>query len=334
MRLNLGQEMTLDPSFDQVAIGRRLLASEDTPTVADEATVRLAPLTGPGAGPRGLPIIDWATTGRPDLAPKLADTPTVKDHEPMPGADVVVITWTSAEWDALHYVFSDALAPLPEQPDHNSVWRNLWRPYRRDFYTVYPDLWSRRLIAAAQNRSLGAPALSPYSMRWGSYTCVTVGKTRVTLFKADLHLNQDGERMPLVTMIRRIVQDADPMLILSIGTSGGVAREQVLGDVVITPAARFHLRQEFASASFNESTFRSSYNPPSVMVPHATDLLLPIPEITVQPPTAHYPEGSALGSTTRKPMIQITDRPVITTDYFEFGTTANSLDQQLSLIHI
>lgn len=318
----------LNSRFDRGAIARDLVTA---PTAAPPAVPDAAPITPPQLemGPRNLPKIDWSLTGQPRLAPRPIPTDPPTDYAPLPDADVVVITWTSAEWDALHYVFANALAPLPESSDDNGVWRERWFPYRREFYTVFTDLWSRRLIAAARNTALGAPAVQAGNLRWGSYTLVGVGQRRVLLFKSELHLNQDGQRLPLRQLVRQIVADSKPDLVLSIGTAGGVADEHILGDVMVTNAAKFRLDDEFGSADFNSREYRSTWEPPTSLFEAASKLLLRrLPEFPVRPPTAHYPEGSQLVAEAREPRIVRTEKPILTTDYFEFGTTINRLDQE------
>lgn len=311
---------TIDPRFDRAVLARELLNAPTAPPPPE--------LTVPsprGGGPRGLPVIDWGLTGRSGLAPRILPTPRSTDFSALPQADVVVITWTSAEWDALHYVFSNELSPLPKS---GNDWRQRWQPYRRDFYTVFSDLWSRRLISAARDRSGGAPALRGDNMRWGSYTLVGVGDRTVLLFKSELHLNQDGEQFPLVPMTHQIVNEAQPGLVLSIGTAGGVADDQSLGDAIVTNAAKYRLSQEFGSAQFNHREYRSAWQPPTTLFEAAERLLIEVPEFPVHPPTPHYPPGSKLVAEPRTPRIVPTDQPILTTDSFEFGTTVNRLDRE------
>ena len=178
------------------------------------------------------------------------------------------------------------------------------------------------------NTRTGAPALRADNMRWGSYTLTSVGTRTVLLFKSELHLNQDGERLPLVQMVRQIVEDAQPVLLLSIGTAGGVADDQALGDAMVTNAAKFRLGQEFESAAFNTREYRSSWQPPTALFEAAGRLLVGVPEFPVSPPTAHYPAGSRLIAEFRQPRIVHTEAPILTTDFFEFGTTDNRLDRE------
>ena len=50
-----------------------------------------------------LPVIDWSLVGH--VAPTPADVEYKGPNAPLPKADIVVITWTSAEWSALDHVF-------------------------------------------------------------------------------------------------------------------------------------------------------------------------------------------------------------------------------------
>ena len=304
-----------DPRFDRQALGRAL---------------QEAPAAEPPAPPRRrrrrLPVIDWSSTGHPNLAPKVEETPRPKNYDPLPPADVVVMTWTAAEWEALDYVFSDQRSR--EENPRPGPWRDKWHPWRRDFYTVYPDLWSRRLISAFQRTAVGTPALNRSAQRWGSYMLVRIGSKRVLLFKSDLHLNQDGERLPVASMVRRCVLETGASLVLSAGTAGGVEEAQVLGDAMVTNAARFRLDQEFGNAAFNTVTHASSYAPPDTMVEAASRLLMRVPEFEMVGPTAHFPEGTRLAPDDRQPTIKIDPRPILTTDFFEFGTTHNRLGEE------
>lgn len=288
--------------FDGRTVANRLLADD-----------------GEVEGRSRLPRIDWASTGRPDLAPQMGTLPPTADHDRLPRAAVVIMTWTADEWEALHHVFAGGVTA--------QNWRRLWRPYRRDFHTVFADLWSHRLIQAHRNRRGGVPALASAMMRWGSYVLTRVGHLDVLLFKSDLHLNQDGQRFPLPQLTRQIVEDARPRLVLSIGTAGGVSEDQVLGDAMVTTSALFKLSDEFSGAGFNNRQYTSTWRPPTSLVSATEPLLLEIPELPVPAPTPHYPAAALQPGSARRPRITMTSLPIITTDRFEFGnTTDNRMD--------
>jgi nucleoside phosphorylase len=320
-RRRLAQDVDLDDQPDP---------ESSAPPGAPSRRPRPARPSGAGGpAPSDLAPVDWARHRLDMLAPRAQEPPRPwGDHLPLPRADVVVITWTVAEWAALHRVFVDN--PPPRGPGfERTSWRRRWLPYRRDFYEVADDLWLHRLIARSDANpvtSEGAPALDRRSLAWGSFCVVTLGAgTRVLLFKSELHPNTDGESLPLRRLVRQIIADAQPSLVLSIGTAGGVRVEDGLGDALVATSARFELSDEFRTASFNGQTFRSTWVPPLRQIARAQALLRPVDEFAVEPPTPYYPANLRLQPLPHTPRIKIADLPVLTTDRFEWGTTANRL---------
>ena len=199
---------------ERTAIGRELIArgiSED-----DLALVPAPPPPGPPARRLLIPFPDGLAPTPVPIAP--APDPSA----PLPAADVVVITWTVDEQDALCDVFTPGFG------------RAAWYRYTRNF----PDYASR--IRA------GAPAAA--AQRIGSYFTCTIGATTVLCVKSELHLNQDGIRtgegtatLPVKDLFLQIFDEARPSVVLTIGTSGGVFADHQLGDVVVTRGAKFRL---------------------------------------------------------------------------------------------
>jgi hypothetical protein len=242
--------------------------------------------------------------------------------DPLPEADVVVVTWTVAELNAL----ADVLTP--GQP------RSTWYRYDRNF-----DDHFRPLIRA------GAPALQ--TGRLGSWFPTRVGDTKVLCLKSELHLNQDGipigdglATLPVKDMFQQVIDEAKPRVVLSVGTSGGVATEQSLGDAVVTRSAKFRCRSEFAKEPWNGRTFTSDWALPTTWFDAAEELMAGYADRLVEPdfapPTKRYHfDGPPLPSDPpNTPTIHVDDRPVLTTDFFEFGTSANHLDQEGSAVEM
>ena len=109
------------------------------------------------------PAIPFPAGFAPTLAPIL---PTPDPSTALPKADVVVVTWTVDEQDALAAVLTPGVS------------RAHWYRYTRNFPAYDP------LIRA------GAPAKVAH--RLGSYFVVKVKSKTVICFKSELHLNQDG----------------------------------------------------------------------------------------------------------------------------------------------
>jgi hypothetical protein len=273
--------------------------------------------------------------------PGLAPTPRPLDidpspSDPLPRADVLVITWTVAEVEAL----ADTLTP-----GHG---RNTWYRYDRRFNEHY-----KPLIRG------GAPALQ--AKRLGSYFPTRIGARDVLCFKSELHLNQDGvatapgrATLPVKDLFRQIIEEAQPKLVITVGTAGATfppdrsvtvkgkqCSPHVLGDVFVTRAAKFRLAKEFANEPFARAEFRcQSFSIPTARLDDAKSLLANhadnLTEPAFGPPHTKYQwtlPGLVPG-VKNKPKIHVDGvdfpefHPILTTDFFEFGTSTNGLEQE------
>ncbi|HKO09268.1 MAG TPA: GTPase, partial [Alphaproteobacteria bacterium] len=197
--------------------------------------------------PVPLPIVDWRRIGA--SAPKTLDFAYGGPNEPLPKADAVVITWTSAEWSALDHVFlNSGRTRLPTAHD----WAGGWSPYTRNAPPVPPPPPPKP----------GEKPAGPPPPLWGRYALVEIGgkkgsSIKVLLFKSDSHLAHAPGLSGLEGMMNQIVAEAAPRWVYSIGTAGGTREDQRLGDVVITNAASIELKNDINNAGFklNGTTF-------------------------------------------------------------------------------
>ncbi len=261
--------------------------------------------------------IDWPA----DLAP----TPKPLDSSPEPSdrlpiADVVVITWTVDEADALAEVLT---------PGFN---RMKWYPYAHNFEQL------RDQIRA------GAPARN--AARLGSYMPTQVGSKSVLCVKSELHMNQDGissktnpgtATLPVKELFRQVLEETGCTHLLTIGTAGATHEAFGLGDVVISRAAKFRCAREFRAEAFNGQAYHSEWQIPTQHFGTAERLMRPLgdrlEEPPIGPPTKAYEwSGPVLAGRGNLPQIRLDGRdmpefhPILTTDYFEYGTSANRLD--------
>ena len=252
------------------------------------------------------------------------------ESDPLPKADVVVITWTAAEWKALHDVLAPDLQTIAPE-DFTGDWRDLWYPYTRNFYRVYQDLWNHRITQWQKTASMQTPSLNERRNVWykrgifGNFCLISIGEYTVLLFRSCLHLNTDGRTIPLVTLIEQIIEDVNPGLILSVGTAGGVSEKDHLGDVMVSNKALFHLSDEFSDAWFNHHVYTSPWKPPKTLVQKAEALMKKVDEGELWLPCPHYKYSEPILPTINDPQLKISEKPIITTDSFEFGTTENDL---------
>lgn len=242
---------------------------------------------------------------------------------PLPRADVVVITWTVDEVRAL----ADVLTP--------GFTRDHWYRYARHFGEYVP------LIRA------GAPALA--ARRLGSYFVTEVGAKRVLCIKSELHMNQDGvtaapfsaghASLPVHKFLHQVIEEAQPSLVITTGTAGAVFAEHNLGDVVVTRGARFRCQKEFRDAPFNHRSFRSEWVVDTTHFAKAIELMRrfgsEIAEPEFLPPTVNF---APLTNLPRPVAPNVADikldgidlpafHPILTTDFFEFGTSTNRLHE-------
>jgi len=249
----------------------------------------------------------------------------------LPNADVVVVTWTVDEQQAL----ADVMTP--------GFGRDQWYRYNRNFAVFDPMIRD------------GAP--SKVARRLGSYFVTKIRNKTILCFKSELHLNQDGIRstvkpgtstLPVKDMFHQIIDEAKPSVVLTVGTAGGVFAEQDLGDVVVTRAAKFRLQDEFKNEPFNNKVYQSDWRIPTTHFSDATKLMesfkdaiqepaefLP-PTVSFTKPAGGYPtpvrlyhpdiwlDGQVVKHKKKIPKFH----PILTTDYFEYGTSTNHLDKE------
>jgi hypothetical protein len=239
----------------------------------------------------------------------------------LPRADVLVVTWTVAENEAL----ADVLTP--------GFSRNNWYRYDRKF---------NQYISKIRN---GAPARK--ANRLGSYFPTRIGNRDVLCFKSELHLNQDGIRtgdgtatLPVKDLFHQIISEVQPELVITVGTAGATFPDHELGDVMITRGAKFRLSQEFKNEAFKSKSYKcESFQIPTQHLEEARELLKihawRVAEPDFGPPTKLYDfQGSLVEGPKNKPDFKIDGvdfeefHPMLTTDFFEFGNSTNNLENE------
>jgi MYXO-CTERM domain-containing protein len=206
--------------------------------------------------PVDAPAIDWSSIGQ--TAPTAISIGARAPTDPLPQADVVVVTWTAAEWSALDHVFLNSGS---SRSATDNTFRSSWPPYTRD---------------ASQFTSGGGGAL------WGNFQLVQITDDagtpwRVLLFKSNAHLTFSPYLAGLRAMVQDILTDTGCKRIYSIGTAGAARLDQKLGDSVVTNAAYLEMTvTENASDPANGQTFTSPSYPSLDLESSAQTLMIPL----------------------------------------------------------
>lgn len=261
----------------------------------------------------------------------LAPVPEEIDPKPSPGAvlpqaDVLVITWTVAEQDGLCDVLTPGFA------------RVKWYRYSRNYVSHYDALIRE-----------GAP--SKRFKILGSYFVTRIGGKKVLCFKSELHLNQDGidlpatpgiATLPVKDLFEQLIAETGAGHVITVGTAGGIDQRHDLGDVLLTRGAKFRLQDEFKNAPYKNQSYMSNWEVPTTHFAKAEELMARfatrLKEPDFGPPTKRYNfTGPLLKAKVNTPSI-IHEKgttpantipaghPILTTDFFEFGTSANAQD--------
>ena len=221
------------------------------------------------------------------LAPKTGPAPSGAHDDPLPRADVLVVTWTVDEGHALSRVLT------PGKDSHN------------DYFS-----YTHNFASLSQKMRKGCPALE--AKRLGAYWTTTIGKQSVVLFKSDSHMSQDGPELPNIDVWTQIIEEAQPKLVITTGTAGGIGKEFEVGDVIVSPIVRFDCTSKFKKEPFAQAHYQSS-----------------------KPNAAHFRTAKSLfklnapqlpKDNTRLPkIVQVAttalESSVVTTDFFGFDTS-------------
>jgi hypothetical protein len=183
-----------------------------------------------------LPAVDWGRIG--GEAPVLLPFDYAGPDAPLPPADAVVITWTTAEWSAFDHVFCNSGQPRSQK---ETAWQSDWKQY-----------------------SKGAPpppsSGTDYHL-WGYYRMVQINGAdgqplKVLLFKAQTHLAYSPYLAGLEAMTQAILADTGCRYLYSIGTAGGVGEADLLGNTVVTNGGHLYMtNSNNAGSPLNNQTF-------------------------------------------------------------------------------
>ena len=142
--------------------------------------------------------------------------------------DVLVLLYTDLEISALLDVFTG-------DPSWTPARKKTWNAYGHNFAAIKP-----KIQGIDDNDALKAGY-------FGYLSLMTIGGKKVALYKTELHPKSNGLQLPFIPVIAQLVSELAPKLVISTGTAGAVGSVLNCGDVIITNAARFHVRSTYAA---------------------------------------------------------------------------------------
>ncbi len=170
--------------------------------------------------------VSWPAGLKPVVTPFGSHRPGEKITEPLGAkANVLILIYTEVELRALLEVFTG-------DNKWDAARRNTWYPYAHNFDSFH--------IRPEGDIGLKAGIM-------GYLFALRIGDVKVVLYKTELHPKADGAGLPFVPVIKQLVGELTPQLVLSTGTAGAVGAHLNCGDVAITSAARFHTRVHYPS---------------------------------------------------------------------------------------
>jgi purine-nucleoside phosphorylase len=138
-------------------------------------------------------------------------------------------------------------------------------------------------------------------------------------FKSELHLSQDGVKMPIARLWQQLIAEVKPRLVITTGTAGGIGAGVELGDVVVAKSVRFDCMKEFKSKPFHAASYDCSLLTTGSFAV-AQELFS---EYAGHLPTASRPPAIFAAASADVPLPDI-----VTTDFFAFDDTSNTFDLQ------
>ena len=242
-----------------------------------------------------------------------------KPQTPLPKADVLVVTWTVAEGFALGDVLTPGwrdVRPRKNPPRNTRPWY-VYRP--SNFQSTYVSQL-RRSAPARQADRLGTYCLTSIRNE------PSKRDLRVLCFKSELHFNRDWmssgqnkKRVPVADLFLQMIGEVRPKLIITVGTAGATLDKTLLGDVMVTRAARLRLSRAFKAAPYNDALYKCTTlkRLESKYVDAAKPLLETYKDYLdpkLAPRTPRIWQDGA-------PRNYAAYLPILTTDRFEYGTS-------------
>ncbi len=263
----------------------------------------LAPVEAAGVVRHAIASIPWPQGTEPEIDRSF----TFKGPETeLPRADFVLITWTSAEANAMAAVLTPGIWSMPPSRFKGKSWYE------------YTNQWDSKFRGRSTGRS---PAAEDHYI--GKYMPIKIGGRSVLLFKSNFHLARDDKSMPVKDMFKQVIVQTGARLVITTGTAGAIGSKLKLGDAVIANTALFKCDGTFKRTPFNKKKFTSGYPiPHNGHVKVVNSKLIAPNAAQLKPERTGHPEVYTTAAELGEPDV------IITTDKFEFDDKDNTFGLQ------
>lgn len=240
--------------------------------------------------------VPWPAQSVPAANPLATAPAETDDLSKFKGYDAVVVTYTAEETIALATLFTPGFSP------------SHWYEYRHGLDNYIPLVTDDRASFNSTNSFMVR-----YYHSLGLYFPCTIGNAKVLLFKSGLHLNRDGQAVPLRKLMNEIIKAIQPKIIITTGNGGGIGQDTALGDVVIAGLTRFDCTGQFRDRDWHSASYKTTPVPAGALAEITSDLT--------------SVNASRIQDYNARPIPKIwsgTNEAVVTTDSFKFDDSRNS----------
>lgn len=139
-----------------------------------------------------------------------------------------------------------------------------------------------------------------------------VNGRKVLVFQSLLRLNTDGPDMPVFGLMKQVIEEVKPRMVVSVGLGAGVLPDHQVGDVVVCAQARLRLNAELETSERNGQESRGIWNPTAEMFA-GLQPFAPQQEPQLVAPSPNYDTpGVAIQPAEHVPQVRIGALPVLT----------------------
>jgi hypothetical protein len=189
---------------------------------------------------------------------------------PLKRADILIVSWqhflpgeSGVSRDHVWEALCSQFGKVPSGPRE----RHGPSPYNRNGDQFLPELRNHKSWQESQDRRY---VLHPTTDgQLGEFHEVAIaaqspgiGRT-ICLFHSALRINTDGPTLPVVRLLKQVLEEVRPRLAIAVGLGGGVTADHQVGDVIAARNAEYQLRGELAGSNRNGWSNQSGWTVPS-----------------------------------------------------------------------